>query len=72
MCSLRSCTRAIWACPRTPAGGYDKWTQAGDIRAVLDKLGIDRADIVAHDIGTMVAYAYAAGYPDIFLAAGKR
>ena len=43
-----------------PAGGYDKWTQAGDIRAVLDKLGIDRADIVAHDIGTMVAYAYAA------------
>ena len=47
-----------------PAGGYDKWTQAGDIRAVLNKLGIDRADIVAHDIGTMVAYAYAARYPD--------
>jgi pimeloyl-ACP methyl ester carboxylesterase len=47
-----------------PTGGYDKWTQAGDIRAVLDKLGIDRADIVAHDIGTMVAYAYAARYPD--------
>ena len=47
-----------------PAGGYDKVTQAGDIRAVLDKLGIDRADIVAHDIGTMVAYAYAAHYPD--------
>ena len=47
-----------------PAGGYDKWTQAGDIRAVLDKLGIDRADVVAHDIGTMVAYAYAARYPD--------
>ena len=47
-----------------PAGGYDKWTQAGDIRAVLDKLGIDRADIVGHDIGAMVAYAYAARYPD--------
>ena len=47
-----------------PAGGYDKWTQAGDIRAVLARLGIDRADIVAHDIGTMVAYAYAARYPD--------
>ena len=46
-----------------PAGGYDKWTQAGDIRAILDKLGIDRADIVGHDIGTMVAYAYAARYP---------
>ena len=47
-----------------PAGGYDKWTQAGDIRAVLDKLGIDRADIVGHDIGVMVAYAYAARYSD--------
>jgi pimeloyl-ACP methyl ester carboxylesterase len=47
-----------------PAGGYDKWTQAGDIRAVLEKLGIDRADIVGHDIGVMVAYAYAARYPD--------
>jgi pimeloyl-ACP methyl ester carboxylesterase len=47
-----------------PAGGYDKKTQAGDIRAVLDKLGIDKADIVGHDIGTMVAYAYAARYPD--------
>jgi pimeloyl-ACP methyl ester carboxylesterase len=47
-----------------PAGGYDKRTQAGDIRAVLDKLGIDRAAIVAHDIGTMVAYAYATRYPD--------
>jgi pimeloyl-ACP methyl ester carboxylesterase len=46
-----------------PAGGYDKWTQAGDIRAVLDQLGIDRADIVGHDIGVMVAYAYAARYP---------
>ena len=47
-----------------PDGGYDKKTQAGDIRAVLDKLGIDQADVVGHDIGTMVAYAYAARYPD--------
>jgi pimeloyl-ACP methyl ester carboxylesterase len=47
-----------------PEAGYDKKTQAGDIRAVLDKLGIDQADIVGHDIGTMVAYAYAARYPD--------
>ena len=46
-----------------PEGGYDKKTQAGDIRAVLDKLGVDKADIVGHDIGTMVAYAYAARYP---------
>jgi pimeloyl-ACP methyl ester carboxylesterase len=47
-----------------PAGGYDKWTQAGDIRAVLDKLGVDHAAVVGHDIGTMVAFAYAARYPD--------
>ena len=47
-----------------PDGGYDKKTQAADIRAVLDKLGIDKADIVGHDIGTMVAYAYAARYPE--------
>lgn len=47
-----------------PGGGYDKKTQAADIRAVLDKLGIDKAHVVGHDIGTMVAYAYAASYPD--------
>ncbi|MGR4871998.1 alpha/beta fold hydrolase [Variovorax sp. LARHSF232] len=47
-----------------PQGGYDKKTQAADIRAVLDKLGIDSADVVGHDIGTMVAYAYAARYPN--------
>src|SRR5258705_10771822 len=46
-----------------PAGGYDKWTQAGDIRVVLDNLGIDPADIVGHDIGVMVAEAYAPRYP---------
>jgi pimeloyl-ACP methyl ester carboxylesterase len=47
-----------------PEGGYDKRTQAADIRSVLTKLGLDGAAIVGHDIGTMVAYAYAARYPD--------
>jgi len=47
-----------------PPGGYDKRTQAGDIRSVLTTLGIDRAAVVGHDIGTMVAYAYAARYPE--------
>ncbi|MDE0853822.1 MAG: alpha/beta hydrolase [Nevskia sp.] len=47
-----------------PAGGYDKKTQAGDVAGVLDALGITRADIVAHDIGNMVAFATAARYPD--------
>jgi pimeloyl-ACP methyl ester carboxylesterase len=47
-----------------PAGGYDKKTQAGDIRAVVTALGYDKTAVVAHDIGNMVAYAYAAIYPD--------
>jgi pimeloyl-ACP methyl ester carboxylesterase len=47
-----------------PADGYDKWTQAADMRAVLEALGIDKAIVVGHDIGTMVAYAYAARYRD--------
>ena len=47
-----------------PDGGYDKKTQAADIRAVLTSLGLDHAAVVGHDIGTMVAYAYAARYPD--------
>jgi pimeloyl-ACP methyl ester carboxylesterase len=47
-----------------PAGGYDKKTQAADIRSVITTLGFDRTFIVSHDIGIMVAYAYAALYPD--------
>jgi len=47
-----------------PAGGYDKKTQAADIRAVVTALGLDRTAVVSHDIGIMVAYAYAALYPD--------
>src|SRR6266851_1585528 len=47
-----------------PPGGYDKKTQASDIRAVVTTLGLDRASVVSHDIGIMVAYAYAARYPD--------
>ena len=47
-----------------PEGGYEKWNQAADIRAVLDHLKIGNADIIGHDIGTMVAYAYAARYPE--------
>src|SRR5256885_13928252 len=47
-----------------PTGGYDKKTEAKDIRAVVTALGFDRTFVVAHDIGNMVAYAYAAMYPD--------
>src|SRR3984893_16141041 len=47
-----------------PADGYDKKTQAKDIRAVVTALGYDKTSVVAHDMGNMVAYAYAATYPD--------
>jgi pimeloyl-ACP methyl ester carboxylesterase len=47
-----------------PAGGFDKKTQAADVAGVLDALKIDRADLVTHDIGNMVGYAFAAQYPN--------
>ncbi|WP_282295794.1 alpha/beta hydrolase [Stenotrophomonas sp. PS02289] len=47
-----------------PEGGYDKKTVAQDIHALVQKLGYPKVRIVGHDIGLMVAYAYAAQYPD--------
>jgi pimeloyl-ACP methyl ester carboxylesterase len=47
-----------------PESGYDKKTQAGDVARVLDKLGIQKAALVTHDIGNMVGYAFAALHPD--------
>lgn len=47
-----------------PGRGFDKKTQGGDVAGVLDALKIDRADLVTHDIGNMVGYAFAAQYPD--------
>ena len=47
-----------------PAGGFDKKTQAGDVSGVLAALGVGRADVVAHDIGNMVAFQFAAQYPE--------
>ena len=46
-----------------PAGGYDKKSMAQDIHALAATLGFNRIGIVGHDIGLMVAYAYAAQYP---------
>jgi pimeloyl-ACP methyl ester carboxylesterase len=46
-----------------PEGGYDKKTQGHDIAGVLDALRIEQADLVTHDIGNMVGYAFAALYP---------
>ena len=47
-----------------PDGGYDKKTQAGDVAGVLDALKVDRAELVTHDIGNMVGYAFAAQFPE--------
>ena len=47
---------------RTP-GGYDKKTMAKDIRGLVHHLGHEKVSVVGHDIGLMVAYAYAAQYP---------
>lgn len=46
-----------------PASGYDKKTLAQDIHALVESLGYPQATVVGHDIGLMVAYAYAAQYP---------
>ena len=46
-----------------PDSGYDKKTLAQDIHALVVSLGHQRAAVVGHDIGLMVAYAYAAQFP---------
>ena len=47
-----------------PPGGYDKKTMAQDVHALAASLGLRRVRVVGHDIGLMVAYAYAAQYPE--------
>src|SRR5713226_10009564 len=46
-----------------PESGYDKKTMAVDIHELMSSLGFDHVSIVGHDIGLMVAYAYAAQFP---------
>ena len=48
-----------------PADGYDKRSMAGDIHELLQHLGIVHPVVmVGHDIGLMVAYAFADQYRD--------
>jgi pimeloyl-ACP methyl ester carboxylesterase len=48
-----------------PETGYDKATLADDIHQLLVTLGLaDEVSVVGHDIGTLVAYAYAAAHRD--------
>ncbi|HLO25353.1 MAG TPA: alpha/beta hydrolase [Geobacteraceae bacterium] len=46
-----------------PESGYDKKNMAVDIHELTKSLGFDRVSVVGHDIGLMVAYAYAAQFP---------
>jgi pimeloyl-ACP methyl ester carboxylesterase len=46
-----------------PADGLDMKTAASRIHALVRSLGTQKVEVVGHDIGLMVAYAYAAMYP---------
>jgi pimeloyl-ACP methyl ester carboxylesterase len=46
-----------------PDTGYTKKNQALDIAGVMDALKVQKADLVSHDIGIMVAYSFAAQFP---------
>jgi len=46
-----------------PPDGYTKAAMAQDIHALVKSLNYDPIRLVGHDIGLMVAYAYAAQYP---------
>jgi pimeloyl-ACP methyl ester carboxylesterase len=47
-----------------PADGLDMQSAAVRIHQLARSLGIEKACVVGHDIGLMVAYAYAAQFPD--------
>ncbi len=46
-----------------PAEGYTKVAMARDVHALVTRLSHKSVELVGHDIGLMVAYAYAAQYP---------
>ena len=46
-----------------PKDGLDMKTAAIRIHALAKSLGVQKAEVVGHDIGLMVAYAYAAQFP---------
>ena len=46
-----------------PEEGYTKSSMARDVRALMTGLGYDKVSVVGHDMGMMVAYAYAVQFP---------
>ncbi len=47
-----------------PESGYDKRTVASDVYELVRQLGLGPINLVAHDVGMMVGYAYACAYRD--------
>lgn len=47
-----------------PLTGYDKKTMAKDIYELVHQLGYEKAAVAGHDIGSNVAFSYAANHPD--------
>jgi pimeloyl-ACP methyl ester carboxylesterase len=47
-----------------PQTGYDKKTMAKDVYELIIKLKLEKATVVGHDIGGMVAMSLAFNYPD--------
>lgn len=47
-----------------PTDGLDMKTAGRRVHSLVQSLGIKKARVVGHDIGLMVAYAYAAQFPD--------
>ncbi len=46
-----------------PDNGYDKRTVAEDVHQLVHQLGLGPINLVSHDVGMMVGYAYASAYP---------
>ena len=51
-----------------PPSGYEKRALASDVKELMDRLRIDRAHVIGHDIGARVAYAFAVQYPERLLS----
>jgi pimeloyl-ACP methyl ester carboxylesterase len=49
-----------------PAGAYDKATLADDLIRLLDSLGLDRVDLIAHDWGAWIGFILCLERPERF------
>ncbi|MFF2328614.1 MULTISPECIES: alpha/beta fold hydrolase [unclassified Streptomyces] len=47
-----------------PKDGYDKKNMAKDLHQLVHELGHEQVNLAGGDVGAMVAYAFAANYPD--------